>query len=77
MLKWKFSFCFLLVFGAFISQTVQEYELIIPVDSRVTSASLAENGQILLIVENATGQQIWQVDAAGKVQRKTRVTQSR
>ena len=27
MLKWKFSFCFLLVFGAFISQNLQEYEL--------------------------------------------------
>ena len=58
------------------AKTIQEYELIIPVDSRVTSASLAENGQILLIVENATGQQIWQVDAAGKVRRKTRVIQS-
>ena len=58
------------------AKTIQEYELIIPVDSRVASASLAENGQILLIVENATGQQIWQVDAAGKVRRKTRVMQS-
>ena len=56
--------------------TTQEYELIIPVDSRVTSASLAENGLFLLIVENATGQQIWQVDASGKVRRKTRVIQS-
>lgn len=27
MLKWKFSFCFLLVFGAFTSQTLQDYEL--------------------------------------------------
>ena len=59
------------------AKTIQEYELIIPVDSRVASASLAENGQILLIVENATGQQIWQVDAAGKVRRKTRVMQSK
>ena len=59
------------------AKTIQEYELIIPLDSRVASASLAENGQILLIVENATGQQIWQVDAAGKVRRKTRVMQSK
>ena len=59
------------------AKTIQEYELIIPVDSRVASASLAENGHILLIVENATGQQIWQVDAAGKVRRKTRVLQSK
>ena len=59
------------------AKTIQKYELIIPVDSRVASVSLAENGQILLIVENATGQQIWQVDAAGKVRRKTRVMQSK
>ena len=27
MLKWKFSFCFLLIFSVFISQTLQDYEL--------------------------------------------------
>ena len=59
------------------AKTIQENELIIPVDSRVASASLAENGHILLIVQSATGQQIWQVDAAGKVRRKTRVMQSK
>ena len=59
-----------------VAKTIQEYELIIPVDSRVAGASLAENGQTLLIVEDATGQQIWQVDEAGKVRRKTRIIQS-
>ena len=58
------------------AKTIQEYELMIPADSRVTSASLSEKGQILLIVENATGQQLWQIDAAGKIWRKTRVVQS-
>ena len=58
------------------AKATQEYELKIPVDSLVTSASLGERGQILLIVETATGQQLWQVDAAGKVRRKTRVIQS-
>ena len=58
------------------AKTIQEYELMIPADSRVTSASLSEKGQILLIVENATGQQLWQVDEAGKIRRKTRVIQS-
>ena len=57
------------------AKTIQEYELIIPVDSRVAGASLAENGQILVIVESATGQQIWLVDATGKVRQKTRVIQ--
>ena len=59
-----------------VAKTIQEYELIIPVDSRVAGVSLAENGQTLLIVEDATGQQIWQVDATGKVRRKTRIIQS-
>ena len=58
------------------AKTIQENELTIPVDSRVASASLGENGQILLIVEHATGQEIWQVDAAGEVRRKTRIIQS-
>ena len=58
------------------AKPIQERELIIPADSRVTSASLSEKGQILLIVENATGQQLWQIDAAGKIRRKTRVVQS-
>ena len=57
------------------AKTIQEYELIIPMDSRVTGATLSEKGQILLIVENATGQQLWQVDADGKIRRKTRVRQ--
>ena len=57
------------------AKTIQEYELIIPMDSRVTGASLSEKGQILLIVENATGQQLWQVDADGKIRRQTRVRQ--
>ena len=58
------------------AKTIHEYELLIPLDSRVTSASLAENGQILLIVEDATSQQLWEVDAGGKVRRKTRFIQS-
>ena len=58
------------------AKTIQEYELIIPFDSQVTGASLTEKGQILLLLEDATGQQLWQVDAAGKVRRKTRIVQS-
>ena len=58
------------------AKTTQEYELIIPLDSRVTSASLTEKGQALLLIEDATGQQLWQVDAAGKIRRKTRVIRS-
>ena len=58
------------------AKTMQEHELMIPRDSRVTSASLSEKGQILLIIEDKSGQQLWQVDPVGKVRHKTRVIQS-
>ena len=59
------------------AKNVQEYELIIPFDSRVTGVSLTEKGHTLLLLEDANGQQLWQVDSAGKVRRKTRIVQSR
>ena len=58
------------------TKNVQAHELTIPFDSRITSASFTEKGQVLLLLEDATGQQLWQVDPAGKVRRKTRVVQS-
>ena len=57
-------------------QNLQAHELMIPSDSQVTSASLTEKGHVLLLLEDANGQQLWQVDPAGKVRRKTRVVQS-
>lgn len=61
--------------GVDATRKVQAHELIIPPDSRITSASLTEKGQVLLLLDGATGQQLWQVDPAGKVQRKTRFVQ--
>ena len=58
------------------TKNVQAHELTIPSDSQITSASLTEKGQVLLLLEDATGQQLWQVDPTGKVRRKTRVVQS-
>ena len=55
-----------------VTKNVQEHELSIPFESRVTGASLTEKGHALLLLEDATGQQLWQVDPAGKVRRKTR-----
>ena len=62
--------------GEETAKTIQEHKLMIPVDSRVTSASLSEKGQLLLIIESKTGQQLWQVDPVGKVRHKTHVIQS-
>ena len=62
--------------GVDATKNVQAHELMIPFDSQITSASLTEKGQVLLLLEDATGQQLWQVDPVGKVRRKTRVVQS-
>ena len=59
-----------------VTKNVRAHELIIPFDSQVTSASLTEKGRLLLLLEDATGQQLWEIDPAGKVRRKTRVVQS-
>ena len=58
------------------TKNVQANELTIPFDSQITSASLTEKGHVLLLLEDTTGQQLWQVGPAGKVRRKTRVVQS-
>ena len=62
--------------GVEVTKNVQAQELVIPFDSQVTGASLTDKGEVLLLLQDATGQQLWQVDPAGKVQRKTRFVQS-
>ena len=61
--------------GVDATKNVQSHELMIPLDSQITSVSLTEKGQVLLLLEDATGQQLWQIDPVGKVRRKTRVVQ--
>jgi len=55
------------------AKAIQQSELAIPADSRITGASLGDKGQMLVIIEDKTGQQLWQLDASGKIQRKTRI----
>ena len=55
------------------AKAIQQNELVIPADSRVTGASLGAKGQMLVIIEDKTGQQLWRLDASGKIQRKTRI----
>jgi cell division protein FtsL len=59
------------------AKAIQQNELVIPTDSRITGASLGDKGQLLVIIEDKTGQQLWQLDASGKIQRKTRITPRR
>jgi hypothetical protein len=59
------------------AKEIQQNELVIPADSLVTSASLGAKGKMLVIIEDKTGQQLWQLDASGKIQRKTRIAPQR
>ena len=63
------------VFTASADKTIQQSELLIPADGRIKSASFGGNGQILLFIENKNGQQLWQIDPAGRIWRKTRIKQ--
>ena len=55
------------------AKAIQQNELVIPAESRIAGASLGAKGQLLVIIEDKTGQQLWQLDASGKIQRKTRI----
>ena len=59
------------------AKEIQQNELVIPADSLVTSASLGAKGKMLVIIEDKTGQQLWQLDASGKIQRKIRIALQR
>ncbi len=59
------------------AKAIQQNELVIPADSRITGASLGAKGQMLVIIEDKTGQQLWRLDASGKIQRKTRIAPQR
>ena len=47
-----------------------EIELVVPYDTRIISASDAEKGDMLLVLENAKGQMVWRVNGTGKVTQK-------
>ena len=59
------------------AKAIQQNELVIPADSRITGASPGAKGQIIVIIEDQAGQQLWQFDALGKIQRKTRIASQR
>ena len=59
------------------AKEIQQTELVIPADSLVTSASLGAKGKMLVIIEDKTGQQLCQLDASGKIQRKIRIAPQR
>ena len=46
----------------------RQSEIILPEGVRVTSASLGEKGQMLLLIEQENRQQIWHFDRSGRLQ---------
>ena len=59
------------------AKEIKQNELVIPADSRITASSLGAKGQMIVIIQDQAGQQLWQLDASGKIQRKTRITPQR
>lgn len=59
------------------AKSIQTNEVAIPADSRVSGASLGAKGEMLLIIEDPAGQQLWQLDAVGEIRRKTLLLHSR
>ena len=47
----------------------RQSEIILPEGARVTSASLGEKGQMLLLIEQENRQQIWHFDRSGRLKR--------
>ena len=45
----------------------------LPAGARVISTSISEKGQMLLLIEQADRQQIWQYDQSGRLERRTEI----
>ena len=48
----------------------REIELVVPADTRIISASDAEKGDMLVVLENDSGQMVWRIDGTGQVTQK-------
>ena len=45
-------------------------EISLPAGARIISTSISEKGQMLLVIEQADRQQIWQYDQSGRLRRR-------
>ncbi|MDC1382440.1 hypothetical protein N8500_03040 [Candidatus Puniceispirillum sp.] len=59
-----------------VVRSIQQNKLVIPFNSRVTSASYGHKGEMLLVIDDKVGQQLWKVGPAGKIRQKTRIAQT-
>ena len=51
-----------------------EIELVLPADTRIISASDADKGDMLIVLENDRGQRVWRINGTGRVTQKMMVT---
>lgn len=51
-----------------------EIELVLPADTRIISASDADKGDMLIVLENDKGQMVWRINGTGRVTQKMMVT---
>lgn len=51
-----------------------EIELFLPADTRIISASDADKGDMLIVLENDKGQMVWRINGTGRVTQKMMVT---
>ena len=54
----------------------RQSEISLPSGARVSSASIGEKGQILLLIEQDNRQRIWQFDQSGRLQRQIEIRTS-
>ena len=55
---------------------LQRFEISLPAGARVSSASIGENGQMILLIEQDNHQQIWQFDRPGRLERQIEIRTS-
>ena len=54
----------------------QRSEISLPAGARISSASMGEKGQMLLLIEHNNRQHIWQFDRSGRLQRQIEIRSS-
>lgn len=60
--------------AAYAVKEASEIELVLPADTRIISASDADKGDMLIVLENDKGQMVWRINGTGRVTQKMMVT---
>ena len=60
--------------AAYAVKEASEIELFLPADTRIISASDADKGDMLIVLENDRGQMVWRINGTGRVTQKMMVT---